>query len=186
MFSSRTRGRSSAPGSPVPSPPSPSASVPPEDVVLAQPQEAEGASSRLHTDAVSDLDGGAGRRAGQLDTSSLSVGDVTPRRPKSCARPAIAAYHEFGRPLVICVDNVVDRKHLLSRLAPRRALPAREAGVAALGEVIDIADLRFDQPVADANPMRAPRGTLELLERPEQHSELQRRGQRARGKARYA
>jgi len=30
-------------------------------------------------------------------------------------RTLAAAYREkFGRPLVICVDNVVDRKHLLS------------------------------------------------------------------------
>lgn len=61
---------------------------------------------------------------------------------------------KFGRPLIICVDNVVDRKHLLLSSGWRRVehSPAREETSCALGEVIDIADLRFDQLVADANP----------------------------------
>ena len=79
-----------------------------------------------------------------------------PLRSTEELRALAAAYREkFGRPLVICVDNVVDRKHLLSSGWRRvEHSPAREARFA-LGEVIDIADLRFDQLVADANPMRA-------------------------------
>ena len=126
-----------------------------EDAVLAaSPEEAEELIAS-YTDVVSLILDGAGDEQASSDTSSLSVGDVTPEEAEEL-RALAAAYHEkFGRPLVICVDNVVDRKHLLSSGWRRvEHSPAREARFA-LGEVIDIADLRFDQLVADANPMRA-------------------------------
>ena len=126
-----------------------------EDAVLAaSPEEAEELIVS-YTDVVSLILDGAGDEQASSDTSSLSVGDVTPEEAEEL-RALAAAYHEkFGRPLVICVDNVVDRKHLLSSGWRRvEHSPAREARFA-LGEVIDIADLRFDQLVADANPMRA-------------------------------
>ena len=126
-----------------------------EDAVLAaSPEEAEELIVS-YTDVVSLILDGAGDEQASSDTSSLSVGDVTPEEAEEL-RALAASYHEkFGRPLVICVDNVVDRKHLLSSGWRRvEHSPAREARFA-LGEVIDIADLRFDQLVADANPMRA-------------------------------
>ena len=126
-----------------------------EDAVLtASPEEAEELIAS-YTDIVSLVLDGAGDEQANSDTSSLSVGEVTPEEAEEL-RALAAAYHEkFGRPLVICVDNVVDRKHLLSSGWRRvEHSPAREARFA-LGEVIDIADLRFDQLVADANPMRA-------------------------------
>ena len=126
-----------------------------EDAVLAaSPEEAEELIAS-YTDVVSLVLDGAGDEQANADTSNLSVGEVTPEEAEEL-RALAAAYHEkFGRPLVICVDNVVDRKHLLSSGWRRvEHSPAREARFA-LGEVIDIADLRFDQLVADANPMRA-------------------------------
>ena len=126
-----------------------------EDAVLAaSPEEAEELIAS-YTDIVSLVLDGAGDEQANADTSSLSVGEVTPEEAEEL-RALAAAYHEkFGRPLIICVDNVVDRKHLLSSGWRRvEHSPAREARFA-LGEVIDIADLRFDQLVADANPMRA-------------------------------
>ena len=126
-----------------------------EDAVLAaSPEEAEELIAS-YTDIVSLVLDGAGDEQASTDTSSLSVGEVTPEEAEEL-RALAAAYHEkFGRPLIICVDNVVDRKHLLSSGWRRvEHSPAREARFA-LGEVIDIADLRFDQLVADANPMRA-------------------------------
>ena len=126
-----------------------------EDAVLAaSPEEAEELIAS-YTDVVSLVLDGAGDEQASTDTSNLSVGEVTPEEAEEL-RALAAAYHEkFGRPLIICVDNVVDRKHLLSSGWRRvEHSPAREARFA-LGEVIDIADLRFDQLVADANPMRA-------------------------------
>ena len=126
-----------------------------EDAVLAaSPEEAEELIAS-YTDIVSLVLDGAGDEQASTDTSNLSVGEVTPEEAEEL-RALAAAYHEkFGRPLIICVDNVVDRKHLLSSGWRRvEHSPAREARFA-LGEVIDIADLRFDQLVADANPMRA-------------------------------
>ena len=126
-----------------------------EDAVLAaSPEEAEELIAS-YTDVVSLVLDGAGDEQASTDTSSLSVGDVTSEEAEELRALAAAYREKFGRPLVICVDNVVDRKHLLSSGWRRvEHSPAREARFA-LGEVIDIADLRFDQLVADANPMRA-------------------------------
>ena len=126
-----------------------------EDAVLAaSPEEAEELIAS-YTDIVSLILDGAGDEQASSDTSSLSVGEVTPEEAEELRALATAYREKFGRPLIICVDNVVDRKHLLSSGWRRvEHSPAREARFA-LGEVIDIADLRFDQLVADANPMRA-------------------------------
>ena len=126
-----------------------------EDAVLtASPEEAEELIAS-YTDIVSLVLDGAGDEQSNSDTSNLSVGEVTPEEAEELRALAAAYREKFGRPLIICVDNVVDRKHLLSSGWRRvEHSPAREARFA-LGEVIDIADLRFDQLVADANPMRA-------------------------------
>ena len=126
-----------------------------EDAVLtASPEEAEELIAS-YTDVVSLVLDGAGDEQSLADTSNLSVGDLTDKEAEELRALAAAYREKFGRPLVICVDNVVDRKHLLSSGWRRvEHSPAREARFA-LGEVIDIADLRFDQLIADANPMRA-------------------------------
>ena len=126
-----------------------------EDAVLsASPEEAEELIAS-YTDVVSLILDGAGDEQASSDTSSLSVGEVSTEEAEELRALAAAYREKFGRPLIICVDNVVDRKHLLSSGWRRvEHSPAREARFA-LGEVIDIADLRFDQLVADANPMRA-------------------------------
>ena len=126
-----------------------------EDAVLAaNPEEAEELIAS-YTDIVSLVLDGAGDEQASSDTSSLSVGEVSSEEAEELRALAAAYREKFGRPLVICVDNVVDRKHLLSSGWRRvEHSPTREARFA-LGEVIDIADLRFDQLVADANPMRA-------------------------------
>ena len=126
-----------------------------EDAVLsASPEEAEELIAS-YTDVVSLILDGAGDEQARSDTSSLSVGEVSTEEAEELRALAAAYREKFGRPLIICVDNVVDRKHLLSSGWRRvEHSPAREARFA-LGEVIDIADLRFDQLVADANPMRA-------------------------------
>lgn len=126
-----------------------------EDAVLsASPEEAEELIAS-YTDVVSLVLDGAGDEQASSDTSSLSVGEVSSEEAEELRALAAAYREKFNRPLVICVDNVVDRKHLLSSGWRRvKHSPAREARFA-LGEVIDIADLRFDQLVADANPVRA-------------------------------
>ena len=55
----------------------------------------------------------------------------------------------------MCVSRVANRETLMARGWARvESSPAREARVA-LGEVIDIADERFDVLMADANPVRS-------------------------------
>ena len=126
-----------------------------EDAVLsATPQEAEELIAS-YADIVSLVLDGQGDEQSLADTSNLSIGELTDKEAEELRTLATAYRTKFGRPLVICVDNVVDRKHLLESGWRRvEHSPAREARFA-LGEVIDIADLRFDQLVADANPMRA-------------------------------
>ena len=126
-----------------------------EDAVLAATAEEAEELIASYTDVVALVLDGAGDEQASSDTSSLSVGEVSAEEAEELRALAAAYREKFGRPLVICVDNVVDRKHLLSSGWRRvEHSPAREARFA-LGEVIDIADLRFDQLVADANPMRA-------------------------------
>ena len=126
-----------------------------EDAVLtAAPDEAEELIAS-YTDVVSLVLDGQGDEQSSSDLSTLSVGDATDEEAEELRALSTAYRDKFNRPLVICADNVVDRKHLLSSGWRRvEHSPAREARFA-LGEVIDIADLRFDQLVADANPMRA-------------------------------
>ena len=126
-----------------------------EDAVLtATPDEAEELIAS-YTDVVSLVLDGQGDEQSSSDLSALSVGDVTDEEAEELRALSTAYRDKFNRPLVICADNVVDRKHLLESGWRRvEHSPAREARFA-LGEVIDIADLRFDQLVADANPMRA-------------------------------
>ena len=126
-----------------------------EDAVLtAAPDEAEELIAS-YTDVVSLVLDGQGDEQSSSDLSALSVGDVTDEEAEELRALSTAYRDKFNRPLVICADNVVDRKHLLESGWRRvEHSPAREARFA-LGEVIDIADLRVDQLVADANPMRA-------------------------------
>lgn len=126
-----------------------------EDAVLAAtPQEAEELIAS-YDDIVSLVLDGQGDDQSLADTSNLSVGELTDKEDEELRALGGAYRKKFGRPLIICVSNVVDRKHLLESGWRRvEHSPAREARFA-LGEVIDIADLRFDQLVADANPMRA-------------------------------
>ena len=126
-----------------------------EDAVLAAtPQEAEELIAS-YDDIVSLVLDGQGDDQSLADTSNLSVGELTDKEAEELRALGGAYRKKFGRPLIICVSNVVDRKHLLESGWRRvEHSPAREARFA-LGEVIDIADLRFDQLVADANPMRA-------------------------------
>ena len=126
-----------------------------EDAVLsATPQEAEELIAS-YADIVSLVLDGQGDEQALADTSNLSIGELTDKEAEELRALGAAYRTKFGRPLIICVNNVVDRKHLLESGWRRvEHSPAREARFA-LGEVIDIADLRFDQLVADANPMRA-------------------------------
>ena len=126
-----------------------------ENAVLAATQQEAEELIASYSDIVSLVLNGQGDEQSLADTANLSVGDLTDKEAEELRALASAYRKKFGRPLVICVDNVVDRKHLLESGWRRvEHSPAREARFA-LGEVIDIADLRFDQLVADANPMRA-------------------------------
>lgn len=92
------------------------------------------------------------------DTAALALGEFNDAELKEL-QAASAAYREkFNRPLVVCVTNLADREQLIASAWKRvESSQAREARFA-LGEVIDIADERFNILVADANPIRTAWG----------------------------
>ena len=84
-----------------------------EDAVLtAAPDEAEELIAS-YTDIVSLVLDGQGNEQSSSDLSALSVGDVTDEEAEELRALSAAYRDKFNRPLVICADNVVDRKHLL-------------------------------------------------------------------------
>ena len=90
-----------------------------------------------------------------LDTASLALGEFNDAEAAEL-RALAEAYHErFDRPLVMCVERLADRSQLIARGWSRaQASPAREARTT-IGEIVDIADERFDAMIADANPVRS-------------------------------
>lgn len=125
-----------------------------QEAVLSAP---EGLQESLisNYDNIVDLLNGHGDSQAQLDIASLALG--TPDDHIAAELEAVATEYrnKFGRPLVVAVSNMTDYEHIISHAWRRvESSPAREARVA-LGEVIDIADARFDSLVADANPIRS-------------------------------
>ena len=125
-----------------------------EDEVLAASPEEQEALVRGYTDVVDLLLSDAGDERARLETASLALGEFDDAEAAEL-RALDEAYREkFDRPLVMCVARIADRRRLIARGWARvHSSPAREAR-AALGEVIDIADERFDAMIADANPIR--------------------------------
>lgn len=131
-----------------------------DEVLAASPAEQEELIAG-YDDVVDLLVPASGReqdeaaRQAQLDTASLALADMNDAEEAEL-RALTDAYHEkFGRPLVMCVARVADRERLVSAGWKRvEASPVREARTA-IGEVVDIADERFDAMVADANPIRS-------------------------------
>ena len=114
-----------------------------------------------YSDIVSLVLDGQGDEQSLADTANLSVGDLTDKEAEELRALASAYREKFGRPLVICVDNVVDRKHLLESGWRRvEHSPAREARFS-LGEVIDIATCASISWSPTRTPC-APRGTRGL------------------------
>lgn len=99
-----------------------------------------------------------GNEQAHADTAALALGEFNDAELKEL-QAASAAYREkFNRPLVVCVTNLADREQLIASAWKRvESSQAREARFA-LGEVIDIADERFNILVADANPIRTAWG----------------------------
>lgn len=126
-----------------------------EDAVLAaSPEEAEEPHRFLHGRRLPGPRW-CGRRAGQLGYLVPVRGRGILRRSRGATRPGCRLPREVWPPAGhLRGQRGGPQASAVLGLASRRALPAREARFA-LGEVIDIADLRFDQLVADANPMRA-------------------------------
>lgn len=135
-----------------------------EDEVLAAPPAEQEALIAGYADVVDllvpDPDGeqgdpGDAAHQARLDTASLALAEMNDAEEAEL-RALTDAYHEkFGRPLVMCVERVADREQLVSAGWKRvEASPVREARTA-IGEVVDIADERFDAMIADANPIRS-------------------------------
>lgn len=90
-----------------------------------------------------------------IDAGSLAAAPMDDVQRAELEAVSEAYGHKFGRPLIMCVTNLTSIEQLVFQAWRRvESSPAREARVA-LGEVLDIADERFNILVADANPIRS-------------------------------
>ena len=124
-----------------------------EDEVLVASLEEQEALIAAYSD-IAELAAGKGDERANQDTAALGLGEFDDKELEDLTAASAAYREKFHRPLVVCVTNLADREHLISSAWKRvETSKAREARFA-LGEVIDIADERFTQLVADANPIR--------------------------------
>ena len=126
-----------------------------EDEVLAASSQEQEALIAGYTDVVDLLLGTDGDEQARLDTASLALGELDDAEQAELRGLSEAYRSKFDRPLIMCVERVADRRQLIARGWARvEGSPTREARTA-VGEVIDIADERFSEMVADANPIRS-------------------------------
>ena len=126
-----------------------------EDEVLAASSQEQEALIAGYTDVVDLLLGTGGDEQARLDTASLALGELDDAEQAELRGLSEAYRSKFDRPLIMCVERVADRRQLIARGWARvEGSPTREARTA-VGEVIDIADERFSEMVADANPIRS-------------------------------
>lgn len=91
----------------------------------------------------------------QIDAGSLIASQMDDVSRSELESVSEAYNNKFGRPLIMCLTNLTSLDQLVFQAWRRvESSPAREARVA-LGEVLDIADERFNILVADANPIRS-------------------------------
>lgn len=129
-----------------------------EDEVLGASADEQEALINAYVDIADLASNQDGNEQAHADTAALALGEFNDAELKEM-QAASAAYREkFNRPLVVCVTNLADREQLIASAWKRvESSQAREARFA-LGEVIDIADERFNILVADANPIRTAWG----------------------------
>lgn len=129
-----------------------------EDEVLGASADEQEALINAYVDIADLASNQDGNEQAHADTAALALGEFNDVELKEL-QAASAAYREkFNRPLVVCVTNLADREQLIASAWKRvESSQAREARFA-LGEVIDIADERFNILVADANPIRTAWG----------------------------
>lgn len=129
-----------------------------EDEVLGASADEQEALINAYVDIADLASNQDGNEQAHADTAALALGEFNDAELKEL-QAASAAYREkFNRPLVVCVTNLADREQLIASAWKRvESSQAREARFA-LGEIIDIADERFNILVADANPIRTAWG----------------------------
>lgn len=129
-----------------------------EDEVLGASLDEQEALIASYTDIADIVTAVDGDDQAHLDTAALGLGEFDDHELRELESLSAAYREKFNRPLVVCVTNLADRSQLIASGWRRvESSPAREARFA-LGEVIDIADERFNMLVADANPIRTAWG----------------------------
>jgi OHCU decarboxylase len=119
-----------------------------------QQRELMAAYPALGSDAV--VDGSAGERS-TLDQSTAGLTRLT-EEDHDALRGTTTAYREkFGFPLIVCVRELPDRDHILEQGRARLQNSRTQEHAAALIEIAKIAGHRFDDLVADANPIHSAR-----------------------------
>lgn len=129
-----------------------------EDEVLGASADEQEALINAYVDIADLASNQDGNEQAHADTAALALGEFNDAELKELQAASTAYREKFNRPLVVCVTNLADREQLIASAWKRvESSQAREARFA-LGEVIDIADERFNILVADANPIRTAWG----------------------------
>jgi OHCU decarboxylase len=119
-----------------------------------QQRELMNAYPALGSDAVAT--GQAGEHS-TLDQASAGLTRLTDE-DHAAFRDVTTAYREkFGFPLIVCVRDVPDRERILEQGRARLHNSPTQEHAAALIEIAKIAGHRFDDLVADANPIHSAR-----------------------------
>lgn len=129
-----------------------------EDEVLGASADEQEALISAYVDIADLASNQDANEQAHADTAALALGEFNDAELKELQAASPAYREKFNRPLVVCVTNLADREQLIASAWKRvESSQAREARFA-LGEVIDIADERFNILVADANPIRTAWG----------------------------
>jgi OHCU decarboxylase len=100
---------------------------------------------------------GAAGEDSTLDQASAGLTHLT-EDDHSAFREVTTAYQEkFGFPLIVCVRDVPDRERILEQGRTRMHNSPTQEHAAALIEIAKIAGHRYDDFVADANPIHSAR-----------------------------
>ncbi|WP_316670643.1 solute carrier family 23 protein [uncultured Propionibacterium sp.] len=126
-----------------------------ENAVLTAAPDEQKALVGGYYDIADLIEEGGGDRQARIDTGSIALDRMDDVQRGEIAAASAAYRERFGMPLVVCVANLASRERLVADAWRRiEHSPELERRVA-LGEIVEIAEDRFDRLVADANPVRS-------------------------------
>lgn len=88
------------------------------------------------------------------DVGSLALGEITADQEEQLKTLADSYQTKFSMPLVICLDRVQKIEEIVEGGLHRLENSPRQERLVALGQIVEVANDRFEIMLADANPVR--------------------------------